>query len=87
MVADIVVAEIFVADHTDRLMVAHTAADYTSIESMIVVNTQTADNVTDIKTADIAVVDTLKSSRNESWRWRKIAERCWMQFEAIARFV
>ena len=33
---------------------------------MIVVDTQTANNVTNIKIADIVVVDILKSSQNEN---------------------
>ena len=66
MIIDIVVAEIFVADHTDRLMIAHIVADYTLIKSMIVVDTQIVDNVTNIEIADIVIVDILKLNRNEN---------------------
>ena len=66
MIVDIVAVEIFVVDCIDRLTTAHTAVDYTSIENMIVVNTQTVDNVINIKVADIVVVDISKSNRNKN---------------------
>ena len=66
MIVDIVVVENFVVDYIDRLTIAHIVADYMSIENIIVVNTQTVDNVINIKIVDIAVVDILKSNRNEN---------------------
>ena len=48
---------------------------------------QVINNVINIKIVDIVVVDILKSNRNENWRWRKIVERCWIQFETIVWFI
>ena len=48
------------------MTIEHIAADYKQIESMIVVDTQAADNVFDIETVNIVAVDILKSNRNEN---------------------
>ena len=66
MITDIVVVKIFVVDHINRLIIAHIVVDYTSIKNIIIVNTQIADNVINIKIADIAVIDILKLNRNEN---------------------
>ena len=48
------------------MTIEHIAVDYKQIENMIVVDKQIADNVIDIETVDIVVVDILKSNRNEN---------------------
>ena len=83
MIVNIVVVKIFVVDYIDRLTIAYIIVNYTLIENKIVVDMQIVNNVINIKIVDIIVVDILKLNRNENWRWRKIIERCWMQFETI----
>ena len=69
------------------MTIVYIVVNYTSIENIIVVNMQVINNVINIKIVDIVVVDILKSNRNENWRWRKIVERCWIQFETIVWFI
>ena len=66
LIADIVVVEIFVVDYINRLTTAHIVANYTLIKNIIIVNTQTADNVINIKIIDIVSINILKSNRNEN---------------------
>ena len=66
MIIDIAVIKNFVVNYIDRLTTAYIVVDYTSIKNIIVVDTQTVNNVINIKIVDIVVVDILKLNQNES---------------------
>ena len=66
MIVDIVIVKNFVVDYIDRLTIVHIVVNYTLIKNIIVVDTQTVNNVINTQIVDIVVVNILKSNRNEN---------------------